>query len=272
MSEKRSKGPLDDFIRAPKGKGLGFESAADLAREICNRRSQALSEKTLAADISKFLSYARPLTAAFIEQLYEIAGRTSRKELQLAIATHTEEFETRRDPIARITERYTNAERVIFLGLQPISANMETASPELLDLLNYSIRQLIVEAIRTTMGVPSKDLACAIWKNLSRRAAEWSEKNPEDGTEEQLLARLDERLTVLVLPRLMCVHTTLVFDPHKENSTSYVWYMPWDWRALAKMPAAVLAAWKQEFLTLIEGEGASSSQREVVDRRTALAI
>jgi hypothetical protein len=38
------------------------------------------------------------------------------------------------------------------------------------------------------------------------------------------------------------------------------------------MPAAVLAAWKQEFLTLIEGEGASSSQREVVDRRTALAI
>jgi len=171
---KSSISPLADFILMPKERGgLGVQNRMALARGMYDQNPRRLGRQTLAANISNYFKYSLPLSQPFKDYLYAIAGRKLHDALQEAIRQHETEFERRRDPIETIRAHYEQAEQVVFLGLEPISANLTTVPESLLNLLSYSFGQMMAGPLVATMGIPNREMAQAIWTGISNRIKEW---------------------------------------------------------------------------------------------------
>jgi len=244
--------PLEDFLLPDKPQGLGFQTQARLTDAIHRQNPTAWKRKTLASLISKYFMFALPLSQKFKDVLFSLTHGDLRDRLQQAIEQHEEEHQRRSDPIQIVRRRYAAAKQVVFLGLEPISAHLDSVPPALVDLLRYSFEEIVSGKLHAIMCVPSREIAIAIWKSTSNLVKARATTNPDAGTAAQLFEFIDKKLVLLELPRLMCVHTTLVFDPHESFAVGYTWYMPWDWRSPVKMPPAVLEAWKTEFLKPVE--------------------
>lgn len=240
--------PLEDFVLADNPQGLGFKNQSALADKLYKQDSKIWGRKSLASQVSKHFSFALPLSDKFKDSLRAITQRNLKDNLQKAIDQHEEEHQRRNNPVRYIRVRYETSKHLFFLGLEPISANLGSVPDTLIDLLKFSFQEIVTGNLSVTMGVPSREIAEGIWVAISGLAEERAKTNPEQGTVAELLAIADQKLVLLSLPRHMCVHTTFVFDPDLPTGVGYIWYMPWDWRSPAKMPPAVLEAWKQEFL------------------------
>lgn len=244
--------PLEDFALGDTPQGLGYANQSKLADALHKQNPDNWKRKTLGSQISKYFNFGLPLSDRFKTGLRGLAHGELKDRLQKAIEQHEEEHQRRNDPVRIMSNRYASARQVVFIGLEPISANMDRVPASLIDLFRFSFQEIVSGNLSAIMGVPSREIAVGIWTAVSTLAEERAQSNSNQGTARDLLAILDRKLLLFSLPRQMCVHTTLVFDPNEPHGVGYTWYMPWDWRSPAKMPPTVLEAWKQEFLKPLE--------------------
>ncbi len=240
--------PLEDFVFTPKPQGLGYLNQRALADALHRQRPNFWKKESLKSQISKFFKFALPLNANFTNVLLALTHGDLRAGLLRAIEQHEEEYQRRDDPIQIMRARYSTSKQLFFLGLEPISANLDSAPPSLVELLGFSFQEIVSGNLSVTMVVPSREIANGIWAAVSGLAEQRANASPDLGTAAELLAIADQKFVLLTLPRHMCVHTTVAFDPDLPTGAGYIWYMPWDWRTPVKMPPKVLDAWKTEFL------------------------
>jgi hypothetical protein len=243
--------PLEDFLLAKEPHGLGYADRGALADALLGQNPD-WKESTLKSTLSKYFNFALPLNKDFNFALRDLAHGELKDRLQDAIRQHDEEHQRREDPIGMMRRHYIEAKQVVYVGLEPISANLDFVPDSLVDLLKSSFEEIVSGKLSAIMGVPSRDIAIGIWKSVSGLIEARAKADPKHRSTAEVLEIVDQKLVLLVLPRRMCVHTTLLFDPDESNCVGYTWYMPWDWRSPVKMPQIVLNAWKQEFLEPIK--------------------
>lgn len=243
--------PLEDFLLAKEPHGLGYADRGALADALLEQKPD-WKEGTLKANLSKYFNFALPLNRDFNFALRDLAHGDLKEGLQIAIKQHNEEHQRREDPIGMMRRHYIDAKHVVYVGLEPISANLGSVPDSLVDLLKSSFEEIVSGKLSAVMGVPSRDIANGIWKSVSGLVETRAKADPKHRSPAEVLEIVDQKLVLLELPRRMCVHTSLLFDPDEPNCVGYTWYMPWDWRSPVKMPKIVLDAWKQEFLEPIK--------------------
>lgn len=245
--------PLADFFFGEPPQGMGFKNNRNLATAICQRNTKAKPKQTVENTISDYFRLQSQVPEKFARFLRIIVGSGElRAAFDRALQEHNDIVRLRQTPIEVLRHRYSLASDVIFIALEPISANIANAPQSLVDFLEGTFEELFVGSLRATMCVASETLAHKAWNALKRLAKGYAQRAETTWTEDSALDHIDERLKLYVLPKHLCVFPTFVFDPDTEKECGFVWFMPWDWRSPTRMPLQVLAIWKEQILAPIQ--------------------